>query len=415
MNWKSSLKHKLQSSLLAADNWTHKTFEPKLSPRSDSLVAYVLPADAPGGIGDDAMTAGSINSLASCRPELNPVVLAPRNYPDTAPFADGAPVKRVISNWKLPSGIFSALPGNGGFFILGADILDGHYSCPDAVMRIRLAKYAKELGFDSRIVGFSLNSSPHQAVIREFNSLKGKAPLYLRDAISHERARAFIDGDLRLSADVAFGLEPESSPETRAVVEFIAQAKTYCRPTFAINIHELFAKEHGPGITISLVEQFSKLISKNKDCSFVLIPHDFRHYIDDRRPLAQIFLGLPQEAQERTYIVRKVIRASEIKEICSHVDGAFTGRMHLAIAALGTGVPVFGIAYQGKFEGLLDHFDLPKDCAMGPAEIVKEGVLDRAFSTWRSQLDFYRKRVESNLPSVMDLSRSNYYAPPRKP
>ena len=40
------------------------------------------------------------------------------------------------------------------------------------------------------------------------------------------------------------------------------------------------------------------------------------------------------------------------------VDLVLTGRMHLAIAALGMGTPPLCVAYMDKFEGLFHLFDI---------------------------------------------------------
>ena len=47
-----------------------------------------------------------------------------------------------------------------------------------------------------------------------------------------------------------------------------------------------------------------------------------------------------------------------MKGLVGLVDFAVTGRMHLAIAALGMEVPVVALAYQGKFDGMMQRFDL---------------------------------------------------------
>src|SRR5690606_5663315 len=102
---------------------------------------------------------------------------------------------------------------------LGADILDGVYNLPDAFRRIKLAGICAAQRQDSRIIGFSLNAEPHPVVIKAFNNLKD-VPLYLRDPVSYERAKRLIHGDIRMSADVAFLLEPKAGPTSEKVTKF---------------------------------------------------------------------------------------------------------------------------------------------------------------------------------------------------
>lgn len=399
------LKRQLQWGMLEVDRLTYSRASP--AGRGADQKAYILPADAPGGVGDDAMVGGVIQGLREVQPSIAPVVLAPSAFGKGTPFAEGAEIAATLDQWSTPSQELKKIPGAGRLIVLGADILDGHYSYVDAVKRIRMAGYAKESGLEARIVGFSLNDSPHPKVINEFNRLEGKVPLFLRDPISFRRAKSFFSGDIRLSADVAFMLPRSKTPYTDRVHAFADDCRAKGLRVVGLNMHELFAKSSGVEVVEKLNRAFASVVESHCDCGFVFIPHDFRSFIDDRIPLRKIYSLLSQAAKERVFLVDNPIRAGEIKEICAVLDGVFTGRMHLAIAALGCGVPIFGIVYQGKFEGLLEHFQLDDRCVADPVSVVDGEYLSSRFDDWVSRLDELKPLVSSRFEHVRSLSLSN--------
>jgi polysaccharide pyruvyl transferase WcaK-like protein len=80
--------------------------------------------------------------------------------------------------------------------------------------------------------------------------------------------------------------------------------------------------------------------------------------------------------------------------------------MHFVIACLSSGVPAVGASYQGKFEGLYDHFgtsDMAKPEAIwsSSAELIRaiEGAADR-------QLQL-REMLTKKLPGVKGLAMRN--------
>lgn len=400
-------KRTLQWWMLELDRGSSSTPAARPADSTVNSIAYVLPADAPGGVGDDAMVGGVIQGLSESSPIRVPSIVVPSKFDSKVEFGEGAGKLASYGQWRSPRSEVLDMANGGAFYVLGADILDGHYSYIDAVKRIRMAKYASDRGLDARIIGFSLNARPHPSVVDEFNRLEGRVPLYLRDPISLSRAKQFIKGDLRLSADVAFLLPNRPSTYTSKVAEFAESERLKGRKVIGLNMHELFAKSSGQEVVRKLNRAFANIIENSPDCSFVLIPHDFRSFIDDRVPLREIYSYLPESVRANVFLVDTPIRASEIKQICSSLDGVFTGRMHLAIAALGMGVPIFGIVYQGKFEGLLEHFELDEDCVMDPVSASDPSALLDRFKGWILRLDELKMIVERRFGHVRALSLSN--------
>lgn len=377
-----------------------------VSPSASGSV--ILPAAAPGGIGDDAMVGGAIAALRMQRAGEPVSVLVPRKHPSSFRFDPLVEHLHIFSGWTPPIVEASKLLNYQRLFVLGADILDGAYNLPDALKRVRLASLCAAQGMDARIIGFSLNDNPHPEMLAEFRR-RNNVRLYLRDPLSYERATRFIGGDVHLSADVAFLLEPKAGEYSLAVEAFAWAEKTKGNSIYGLNIHDLLGRFSPSGTFEYLISSIAQLIETHKDCSFVMVPHDYRPGVDDRVPLRRIYEQLKPADRERVLFLNAPIRAAEIKQLCNSLDGVLTGRMHLAIAALGTGVPVMGIVYQGKFEGTLSYFDLDRDCTLTPIQAADADVLNRRFNVWRQAAADLTQRVKQHLPHVKSLALSNFH------
>jgi polysaccharide pyruvyl transferase WcaK-like protein len=97
----------------------------------------------------------------------------------------------------------------------------------------------------------------------------------------------------------------------------------------------------------------------------------------------------------------------QLKAIAGLADGVLTGRMHLAIASLGMGVPVVALTYQGKFEGLFRHFDLPSWLLLSPAQTLRPGLLEQTLERFIDELPSLRTSVAAHWPTVLAASQRN--------
>jgi polysaccharide pyruvyl transferase WcaK-like protein len=94
-----------------------------------------------------------------------------------------------------------------------------------------------------------------------------------------------------------------------------------------------------------------------------------------------------------------------MKYVAGEMDAVLTGRMHLAIAALGCGVPVACITYQGKFEGLFEHFDLPP-LMLDPVRVSETSLTNLLLDLIERRLEL-RDHVHDRLDRVISLSQAN--------
>ena len=374
----------------------------------DPQKTLLIPAAAPGGLGDDAMVNASIEAIRELSSDHSISLLVQTNFPQNFTFNNSASYERKLNAWRHPQKEVVSMKQYQHVYLLGADILDGAINLPDSIKRIKMAGLFSQQGQSARIIGFSVNEQPHPEVIKEFGALPRNVLLFLRDPISYKRAKSFIHGDVRLSADVAFLLKPRSTQKTRLTEEFVMNAKKNGDIVVGINVHSMLANFSRQGTMERLLKSIAYLMENTRSSSYVLLPHDYRNTSDDRIPLQTIKDFLPKHAKEKVISLVEQMRADEIKEICGYLDGVLTARMHIAIAALGMGVPVIGIVYQGKFEGTFAHFGLDKELLFEPEEAADKDILKKKFDHWLRTLDTYKILIKERLPYVKHLALKNF-------
>lgn len=370
--------------------------------------ALFLPPADPGSLGDDAMLSGATNFLQE-RLDYKRFGLAVYS-PNSDPFNFEIKLEKEYfwSNWKKVADAAPCIGGYSSLLVMGADVMDGLYSYPASIRRIRYARLAANMGLKSRVLGFSFNENPHPLIIKELQSVKEDVVFCLRDPYSFERIKKFANVNAQLVADMAFLAIPSTNESEPALVEFIKLHRSQGKKIIGINIHSLFNKIHGEDLSEKMAKSIANLVEKHQDCAFVLMPHDYRSGIDDRIALQGVSAAVSVASTGNVFAVTSIYTATEIKKLCAYLDGVFTGRMHLAIAALGQGVPVAGIVYQGKFEGLLAHFELAPGLTIAPADVTNQEKTEKFFKSWLARLEHDKTQVLDRLPEVKKLSEHNF-------
>lgn len=401
-----SLLQPVKESLKSAKQWMRYQGLPASSPASPGAArgtaTCVISAADPGGLGDAAMIRvitdqygdGGVDVTSWSHPDAPP-------YPDTRAQVDIGQLRGAQAE--------SVLRGYARFACVGADVMDGLYAYADSCLRLRLLGLSAALGLDSRLLGFSFNAKPHPKTVLEFKRLHPDVVICVRDPISHERLSAVIDRDPRLVADMAFLVQArEPGGQARQTLDWAADQRRQGRRVIGLNVHPMFSFDHGPGITPALIDAFVSMVRGAPDIAFVLIPHDFRPVFGDLPMLQTLQQSLSQPDQARVRLVSEIRDPGELKGFVGNLDGVLTGRMHLAIAAMGKGVPVGGITYQGKFEGLLQHFNLGGGLTIAPPDAADAGKLATFFKNWVAQLDAEARVIRQGLPAVVELARRNF-------
>lgn len=66
------------------------------------------------------------------------------------------------------------------------------------------------------------------------------------------------------------------------------------------------------------------------------------------------------------------------------------------------------IAYQGKFEGLYQHFGLSAAELLSPAKFHTDDGIKNALINFVDQADEIREKSGKKLPEILDLSKRNF-------
>ena len=236
-------------------------------------------------------------------------------------------------------------------FVLGADCMDGHYSPYTSTILFAVADIACRLGLRTRLTGFSWNEHPHPRTVVAAKKLTSDLAILVRDPDSHDRFKAILPR-AQLVADTAFCLEPQFTDRVRAVLAQMESDHAAGRYVLGVNLN--------PMLKVGVVP-VAAVLNAQSNVSVYLIPHDYRSG-GDLVELGKIdsLLTVPH------HLLTEVYSAAELKALTSGLSGLFTSRMHLGIAALGMGRPIAAFAYQGKFSGLLRHFNLSIDRLVEP-------------------------------------------------
>lgn len=297
------------------------------------------------------------------------------------------------------------------FSVIGADMMDGIYTSEWVHSIIQLCNTADKLNIPTTIFGFSFSETPTDEAIKAIKSLNSNTQLCFRDPISKKRFDALIKRETRLVADLAFMLKPRLlSKNAIEAHEWIKQRKQKRQLVFAININ---AHPIDEGQRKSYFQAYAyiieQLLSENENMNFVLLPHDIRGNVSDVVSLLSTKEMLSVKSLEKVHMLNPPFDAWEIKAIMKGIDLVITGRMHLAIAALGQGIPVICSVYYGKFEGLIEKYFNLTNCLVEPLSILNDPdnlkeTIDNAMKNHKHLVEIINKSQKV----VLKRSQSNF-------
>lgn len=390
---------------------THVRHRKALSPPQRVLVFPADPWTLTGSLGDEAMMTAAITHLKDQNRYLEVHMLCqehlvgqlarengcvPIPIPADASFA--SKMQRVLED-----GDYDAL------VLVGADIMDGYYDLEFVENMIITADLAARAGIATSFLGFSFNNAPNPELKRIYDTLHPEVTLNVRDEISLQRFRAFTPAATRLVADAAFLLKPGKIDQR--TLTWIEEQKRQERTVIGVNAHSMLIKNASPEQVSQLVDKYSEAlleVSGRHNVSWIMIPHDYRDAIGDAVCLKPIFERLQHQNPANVAYFGGKHRAATLKALAGHLDGVVTGRMHLAIATLGMGVPALCLTYQDKFEGLYRHFELPKTLLLSPQKLVMDHELEHALDVFIRGIPKLKEQVAVKLPHVLSLARRNF-------
>ncbi len=376
----------------------------------------VLPSDPNhliGAKGDEAMIVSIVDFIRSS--DLSVKIGLVSNYPDLPDSLSSLGIVRE-GPWSMPWSLeclARILQQYDKVVVIGADTLDGHYSPLSAIRYWVAINLAARMGRVALISGFSFNENPSIKLRTVLSTLSPSLRVFTRDAISQHRFDAFVGqaGRAELVADVAFLLKARKDTNpVREVSNWCREQRADGRFVLGFNTHPMLIKNASPEAIANLIDCCVKALRaaiNGRHVSILFIPHDYRGVgIGDVEVLNDIKRNMA-DCSQYLYSVKDKCHAAELKAIAGEVDLVITGRMHLAIASLGMGTPVAAMTYQGKFQGLFQHFGLSDEFLISPAQLAGEGALSAFVIRAIDAQQQLKAQVEHKLPEVLALAQKN--------
>lgn len=374
--------------------------------------ALVMPPYSPGSFGDEAVVTSVVVQLA--RQGVNHIGLVSYREDDNWTYLSG--ISEVFclqdfyeyESWGVRFRFCRMASRYERFYVLGTDVMDGYYGPRDSLQRIAVAKMAAQAGVPTRIISFSFNSRPDAECVQALKSLPASIRLFGRDPLTLQRLTSSLQRPVELVADVAFLLEP--TPETdkvQSVYQWVERERHAGRVVIGINANHILLEQVKDLTTDRLVSAYAvamqEITSRISNASFLLIPHDIRGRVSDVMLAEAIYAAVDEGVRIHCKIIPTPCKPSEIKAMVAGLNFVLSGKMHLAIACLGQGVPVICVAYQDKFEGLFQHFEMD-GLTIQPKDVVSPGQLSAFFIEKYEQREALAAQVQRRLPAVRELA-----------
>ena len=323
---------------------------------SETWDVCVVSAPGDGNIGDQALLESCLDHVPQKRVVI---VTSAERLELPVRFAGVRVVKSrpllysvVLAHWIAVLRFVHMVRSCGEVWVVGADTMDGAYNPTASVLRYSVSNIAAMSGCETRILGFSWNTTPTMGSITAARYVEGKCQLWVRDPMSLRRIRS--NGVLRVKqcADIVFSRRG-GQPAFHPVFEWVQDRKDAGERVAVVNASGLIAGSIDQALEYGVIVE--ALIRDG--WNIVFLPHVMRPGNDDLAELQKIRVDC-REGQ--IYRVEGLLEPDQVARLASMADIAVTGRMHLAILSiLGSTYPVM-LATQGKVEGLCEYLGRPE-------------------------------------------------------
>ncbi|MAI37317.1 polysaccharide pyruvyl transferase family protein [Alteromonas sp.] len=368
------------------------------------LVGMISPAP-PGSLGDEALISGFSALIKSKGKRFQEILVYPNTIPCENEIATDSVLNFINDGRKSNLTLAIKLLKYEHLYIIGADTLDGGYSPAKNLAWVNIANLASELGVAVSFISFSFSNEPNSSVLDALSKSNSNIKFCARDPASKNRFEQLTSKPAKQVADLAFSMVPVYDKEhVKKFRDWLESEKKAGKIIIGLNINTLPLDIPIHQIVSNFYGAIKKTLNNYENVTFALLPHDFRENQSDEAVLAQLASKLNEP--DRIRLFRGPFHASEVKAVVSGIDMLISGRMHLAIAALSQGVPVFCFTYKDKFEGLMAIFGLDNtlfDKSLISSEETILSTLESAISNYAIQSAI----IKEKLPSVKKLSALN--------
>jgi colanic acid/amylovoran biosynthesis protein len=379
--------------------------------------ALLLPTASPGNLGDDAVFRATVGELKASGYDFVTIISFREDERYDIPGAQTV----VLPLHHNPGGdhyltFVEELARYTHYFVWGADIVDGTHGIEVVMPRCITANLAARLGVKVHLCSFSVAQNRSQKAMELLRGLDPSVLIQCRDPISAQRLRSELPNrTVEVTADLAFMLiSGHDAPLAKAAKAWADARRAEGKVLMGVNINDLFCSNFGipkEDLLNAFARGLTGLHEAHPRIAFIYIPHDTHANkmlgkMTDFSLARELHALLPEMIRNDAFLPGEALSAPDVRAICSYLDLIFSSRMHLAIASLAVGTPVFALAYQGKFEGLYAHFGL-KDMFITHQDLKSDtAVIDFLLSAVARRAEV-RADIARELPRVKALARRN--------
>ena len=239
--------------------------------------------------------------------------------------------------------------------------------------------------------------------------------IYSRDAEGLATVAEILgtkDPKVRLSPDVGFLMEPDpADPAVLARMDALRSAG----PVVGLNVSSLlfmggYSRQNMFGLREdypALMDAVIATLVEELGATVVLVPHVFGDPLSEECEVKLLRRISPQWVSKypnRIVFFDQLFTHRQIKSVIGRCDLFIGSRMHACIAAGSQGVPTIGLAYSGKFAGVMKAVetglwvaDLRSDDVNATLRIIREAFRRRQEA---------RERLQQALPELKTLARA---------
>lgn len=210
-----------------------------------------------------------------------------------------------------------------------------------------------------------------------------------------------------LTTDIAFlcPLNSERPSSYKNTENWIESKRKTGKIIVAFCPNSIQMKDLGSNSYYTLMIRLLNVLQKN-NCSIMLLYHDLRKYAlnTSDKDISQHIYEIWNN--EDSIFIDDIEDGVSLKHYLNLADFTFTGRMHFGISGYVCGIPMLGMSYLNKFEGLQTMFELdPQKTLFDYSDIKNEDMLIKEFI---NNLQLYKLKVRENLDTIKNMSKMNF-------
>lgn len=310
----------------------------------------LIPSDAVGSKGDEAMIRGALNlfegkkiRMLTPRRELWKGWLIDRNRDFEEEYV---PLEDLKNEIRKPTHLV----------VIGADIMDGLYGSLDAITRLEAAERVIDMGGRADVFSCSFRTGVSEEIIKKIINIGERLHFHFRDmqSLCNFKSQTGLNADY--FPDFAFFCERKGTEASEAANQLIRRKREEKYVIVGVNFCEHACKGFYKDPSLDQRKQYIKSVIDQIDAVldnrafYVLIPHDTKHwdgYFSDEAYARWAMEYIASvHAKDAAALIHSYLTETELLSLLSELDLIVSGRMHLDIAAIRSGV--IPVAYMGS-------------------------------------------------------------------